>query len=64
MFIRLQPEIEITGTFKLRKVDLVKDGFDPRTIPDPLYVLDHASGTYAPLDLARYEAILAGQLKI
>lgn len=64
MFIRLQPEIEITGTFKLRKVDLVKDGFDPRTVPDPLYVFDHASNTYVPLDAPRHEAILAGNLKL
>jgi fatty-acyl-CoA synthase len=64
VFIRLQPEIEITGTFKLRKVDLVRDGFDPRTVPDPLYVLEHASGIYVPLDAIRHEAILAGNLKL
>ncbi|HEX2592440.1 MAG TPA: long-chain-acyl-CoA synthetase [Rhizomicrobium sp.] len=62
LFIRLQPEIEITGTFKLRKVDLVQQGFDPRTIADPLYVLEH--GVYVPLDAARYDAIVSGQTKI
>jgi fatty-acyl-CoA synthase len=64
LFVRLRPEIEITGTFKMRKVELVKDGFDPRTIPDPLYVLDHASGTYVPLDAERYTAIVDGRTKI
>ena len=29
LFLRLQPEIETTGTFKYRKIDLVEDGFDP-----------------------------------
>ena len=29
VFIRIQPAIETTGTFKYRKVDLVKEGFDP-----------------------------------
>lgn len=33
-FVRIMPEIEITGTFKQRKVDLVKAGFDPRTVTD------------------------------
>ena len=33
-------EIEITGTFKHRKVELVKQGFDPAAITDPLYFLD------------------------
>src|SRR3974390_1892619 len=31
VFLRLQPEMEITGTFKLRKVDLVNEGFGPGT---------------------------------
>ena len=49
VFVRLLPELEITGTFKQRKVDLVKDGFDPAAIRDPLYWLSHASGRYEPL---------------
>src|ERR1700742_39686 len=37
VFLRLQPQIDVTGTFKQRKVDLVREGFDPSTISDPLY---------------------------
>lgn len=33
-FVRVMPEIEITGTFKHRKVDLMRQGFDPRSISD------------------------------
>ncbi len=44
VFIRLLPELEITGTFKQRKVELVKDGFDPAAIADPLYWFDPARG--------------------
>ena len=29
VFLRLQGEVETTGTLKYRKVDLVKEGFDP-----------------------------------
>src|SRR6202012_5141592 len=32
VFLRVQPEMEVTGTFKQRKVELVKEGFDPATI--------------------------------
>src|SRR6185312_3462233 len=32
IFLRLSPAIAVTGTFKQRKVDLVKDGFDPTAI--------------------------------
>jgi fatty-acyl-CoA synthase len=57
------PEMEITGTFKLRKIDLVQEGFDPGKIADPLYVLDPQSVRYEPLDAKKYEDILAGRLK-
>jgi len=64
VFLRLLPEMEITGTFKMRKVELVKDGFDPSAIADPLYVLDPAANTYVPLDAARYADILSGRVKL
>lgn len=64
VFIRLRPEMEITGTFKLRKVDLVKEGFDPATISDPLYAFDSETGRYVPLDARRYADIVAGLTKL
>ncbi|MBI3678252.1 MAG: long-chain-acyl-CoA synthetase [Proteobacteria bacterium] len=64
VFLRLQPEMQVTGTFKMRKVDLVKEGFDPRVIRDPLYVIDPATQTYVPLDDARYEEIVSGRTKL
>ncbi len=63
LFVRLLPELEITGTFKQRKVELVKDGFDPAAITDPIYWLDHASGQYEPLTAAQYAAIVGGAVK-
>jgi fatty-acyl-CoA synthase len=64
VFIRLRPEMEITGTFKLKKADLVKDGFDPGRIDDPLYWYNQASGRYEALTHAVYADIAAGRLKI
>jgi fatty-acyl-CoA synthase len=32
LFVRLSREIEITNTFKYKKVNLVKDGFDPKLV--------------------------------
>jgi fatty-acyl-CoA synthase len=63
VFLRLQPEMEITGTFKQRKVELVKEGYDPDTIPDPLYVLDPETQHYVPLDKARFDEINEGRGK-
>jgi fatty-acyl-CoA synthase len=64
IFLRLQKGgTDITGTFKQRKVDLVRQGFDPDLIGDPLYVLDPVSDTYLPLDAKLYERIITGEVR-
>ena len=40
LFVRVLPEMEMTGTFKLRKVSLQEDGFDPARVSDPLFFRD------------------------
>jgi fatty-acyl-CoA synthase len=64
IFVRLAPVLEVTGTFKQRKVDLVREGFDPTRLADPLYFLDPESGRYETLLPVRHAAILAGQVKL
>lgn len=64
MFIRLQPAIEITGTFKYRKVDLVRDGFDPAKIEQPLYFDHPAEYRYTPITPELYANIQAGAFKL
>ena len=49
LFVRLLAEQEMTGTFKIRKVDLQREGFDPAAIADPLFVRDDDAGAYVPL---------------
>jgi fatty-acyl-CoA synthase len=64
IFIRIQPEQEITGTFKLRKVELVKEGFNPESIKDPLFVLDPITCRYETLDKEGYDAIVSGRVRL
>jgi len=63
LFLRLQPEIETTGTFKYRKADLVGEGFDPSKVKEPLYVRLPGEG-YQPLDADLYRRIEAGDVKL
>jgi fatty-acyl-CoA synthase len=63
LFLRLQREIETTGTFKQRKVDLIADGFDPGRTREPLYFLSPGKG-YVKMNRPMYEKILAGGYKI
>jgi fatty-acyl-CoA synthase len=63
VFVRLQPEIETTGTFKYRKMDLVADGFDPARVSQPLYVRNAAKG-YVKITKAVFAKIEAGELRL
>lgn len=45
-FVRVCREADMTASFKLRKVDLQRQGYDPAAFDDPLYVRDEAAGTY------------------
>lgn len=64
VFLRLQGEVDTTGTLKYRKVDLVKDGFDPMNTSDPLFVADASRETYLPIDMAMFRNIVAGGVRL
>ena len=49
VFVRLCTEADITSTFKLRKVDLQRDGYDLERVSDPIFVRDAAARTYVRL---------------
>ena len=49
VFVRVQSEMDVTGTMKLVKTDLRKEGYDLNQVSDPLYVLKPRSERYEPL---------------
>ncbi|XP_074932340.1 LOW QUALITY PROTEIN: long-chain fatty acid transport protein 5 [Phalacrocorax aristotelis] len=63
-FVRIQDALEITGTFKQCKGNLVKEGFDPNLIKDPLFFRDDKVKSYVPLSPDIYAAILAMKLNL
>ncbi|XP_062487791.1 long-chain fatty acid transport protein 3 [Pezoporus occidentalis] len=63
-FLRLQERLEMTDTFKQQKVRLAQEGFDPTSIPDPLFLLDQSSKAYVPLGPAQWEGVLDGSIRI
>ncbi|KAJ3593098.1 hypothetical protein NHX12_005435 [Muraenolepis orangiensis] len=63
-FIRIQENLELTATFKQVKFKLVKEGFDPHTIQDPLFVVDPRRRMYTPLTLELYDSICLGKVKL
>jgi citronellyl-CoA synthetase len=50
VFLRVEPEIDVTGTFKMVKGALRDEGYDLSRVRDPLFVLKPGSSRYEPLD--------------
>lgn len=59
--VRRLEKVDVTGTYKLKKVDLQKEGFEPKKIKDRLYYLNN--GKYEDLTQEAYEQIQCGKIR-
>ncbi|XP_047632593.1 long-chain fatty acid transport protein 1 isoform X2 [Phacochoerus africanus] len=64
IFLRLLPQVDTTGTFKIQKTRLQHEGFDPRQTSDRLFFLDLKQGHYLPLDQSVYTRICSGAFSL
>jgi fatty-acyl-CoA synthase len=48
-FLRISQALDMTGTYKLRKVDLQRQSYARSQVSDPLWVIQEAQNTYARL---------------
>lgn len=62
LFLRVQQEIEVTGTFKQVKSELRRQGYDPALVKEPLFVWPGGAGSYVRLDAALHEALGRGEI--
>jgi fatty-acyl-CoA synthase len=63
VFLRFRQAIAATSTFKQRKVELQKEGFDPSVVTDPLYARnDH--GQYEQLTPELFARITEGKVQL
>ena len=60
VFLRIQRDIDITGTFKMVKGELRKQGYDPELVGEPLYVMKPGTSVYELLDAGYHATIRAG----
>jgi fatty-acyl-CoA synthase len=63
VFVRICATLDITETFKQRKQDLIREGFDPRLIREALFFLDGGSA-YRLLDAVAYARIVDGSIRL
>jgi fatty-acyl-CoA synthase len=64
VFLRIRREIDVTATFKQKKIDLVKDGFDPSRGADPIYFNDPQRKAFVRIDPELYAEINAGKIRL
>lgn len=63
VFLRIVAEVERTSTFKLRKVDLIAQGFSPPS-DDAIYYLDRSNWRYLPFHPEARRELEQGQLRL
>jgi fatty-acyl-CoA synthase len=64
VLIRICAALDSTETFKQKKHELARQGFDPRRVTDPLFFRDPKSGAYRPVDGASYPRILDSSIRL
>lgn len=65
LFLRItEGEFEMTSTFKHKKVQLRKQGFDPGQVNEPLFFRNPETKSYVPIDASLYEQIQSGKFRL
>jgi fatty-acyl-CoA synthase len=64
IFLRIRVGLDLTGTFKYSKIDLLRQGYDPVASKDPLYFDHPESGAFVRIDKRLFERIKCGEIRI
>uniref|UniRef100_H3DMH2 Arachidonate--CoA ligase n=1 Tax=Tetraodon nigroviridis TaxID=99883 RepID=H3DMH2_TETNG len=64
VFLRISPRVDTTGTFKIQKTRLQREGYDPRLTTDQIYVLNARAVRYEAVDDELYAAIADGRMPL
>jgi fatty-acyl-CoA synthase len=64
VFLRVRRDLDVTTTFKQKKIELVGDGFDPQRSPDPIYFNDPQRSAFVRLDADTYQRVNAGEIRL
>uniref|UniRef100_A0A3B4WHA3 Very long-chain fatty acid transport protein n=1 Tax=Seriola lalandi dorsalis TaxID=1841481 RepID=A0A3B4WHA3_SERLL len=64
VFLRISPHVDTTGTFKIQKTRLQREGYDPRLTADQIYFLNTRAARYEAVDEELYNAIAEGRMSL
>jgi fatty-acyl-CoA synthase len=63
LFLRIRKSMDLTGTFKYSKTDLVRQGFNPASSDDVVHFDDPKARAFTKLEQAQYEQIQSGGIR-
>ena len=64
VFLRVTDNIESTATFKQSKITLKSEGYNPGSTSDPIFFYSSKEQAFVRLDLALFEQINAGKIRL
>uniref|UniRef100_A0A4W5QNG8 Arachidonate--CoA ligase n=1 Tax=Hucho hucho TaxID=62062 RepID=A0A4W5QNG8_9TELE len=64
VFLRISPQVDTTGTFKIQKTRLQSEGYDPRLSTDQIYFLNSRAGRYEAVNEELHSAIVEGRMAL
>lgn len=64
IFLRIMKSLPMTGTFKLKKLDLQKEGYNINTVTDDIYYYNATLKNYELLTQKVYSDIVNGKLRL
>jgi fatty-acyl-CoA synthase len=64
LFVRIGWALDVTMTFKPKKIDLMAQGFDPGNISDPLWFDDPRRDQFVRLDAELFAEIVGGKVRL
>jgi fatty-acyl-CoA synthase len=64
VFVRIRGELETTATFKHKKDELARQGYDPTATGEAIYVSDPQQDAYVRIDSILFERIHSAQIRL
>ena len=64
LFLRMRKELEMTETFKQKKAQLIREGFDPAQTADAIYFDDRERNRYVRLDETLFRRVVTGEIRL
>ncbi|GAA6220143.1 long-chain fatty acid transport protein 1-like [Lates japonicus] len=62
VFLRLMPSVDTTGTFKIQKMRLQREGYKPQDSSENIYFLNSRAGCYEAVTDELHNAIMEGKV--